>query len=55
MPALFVPEETLGAAQLGRRTTRSRSSAQIYHGMTEAGYGYWGFSPANKPEGGYGA
>jgi hypothetical protein len=28
--------------------------AQIYHGMTEAGYGYWGFSPANKPEGDYG-
>jgi hypothetical protein len=23
--------------------------------MTEAGYGYWGFSPANKPEGDYGA
>ena len=21
--------------------------------MTEAGYGYWGFSPANVPEGGY--
>ena len=29
--------------------------AQIYHGMTEAGYGYWGFSPANRPEGDYGA
>jgi Ca2+-binding RTX toxin-like protein len=27
--------------------------AQIHHGMTEAGYGYWGFSPANVPEGGY--
>ena len=27
--------------------------AQIHHGLTEAGYGYWGFSPANKPEGGY--
>jgi hypothetical protein len=23
--------------------------------MTEAGYGYWGFSPANRPEGDYGA
>ena len=31
------------------RTTRSRSDAQIFHGMTEAGYGYWGFSPANGP------
>jgi hypothetical protein len=28
--------------------------AQIHHGLTEAGYGYWGFSPANIPEGGYG-
>lgn len=23
------------------------------HGTEEAGYGYWGFSPANVPEGGY--
>ena len=22
--------------------------------MTEAGYGFWGFSPSNTPEGGYG-
>src|SRR4030095_13333231 len=22
-------------------------------GLVDAGYGYWGFSPANKPEGGY--
>ena len=44
----------MGAEQLGRSTTRSRSSAQIYHGLKEAGYGYWGFSPANMPEGGYG-
>ena len=27
--------------------------AQIHHGLREAGYGYWGFSPANMPEGGY--
>jgi hypothetical protein len=27
--------------------------AQIHHGLREAGYGYWGFSPANVPEGGY--
>jgi hypothetical protein len=27
--------------------------AQIHHGLREAGYGYWGFSPANIPEGGY--
>ena len=28
--------------------------AQIFHGLREAGYGYWGFSPSNIPEGGYG-
>ena len=27
--------------------------AQIHHGLNEAGYGYWGFSPSNMPEGGY--
>ncbi len=27
--------------------------AQIEHGLTEAGYGYWGFSPAKSPKGGY--
>jgi hypothetical protein len=27
--------------------------AQIYHGLEEAQYGYWGFSPANVPEGDY--
>jgi Ca2+-binding RTX toxin-like protein len=29
--------------------------AQIHHGLDEAGYGFWGFSPANIPEGGYDA
>jgi len=27
--------------------------AQIEHGLAEAGYGYWGFSPSNNPSGGY--
>jgi hypothetical protein len=27
--------------------------SQIEHGLREAEYGYWGFSPANVPEGGY--
>ena len=27
--------------------------AQIDHGLQVAQYGYWGFSPSNKPEGGY--
>jgi len=52
MPALFLPEERWGPGSWGANhplTVR----AQIHHGMTEAGYGYWGFSPANVPEGGY--
>ena len=28
-------------------------AAQIEHGLDEAGYGYWGFSPSNNPAGGY--
>src|ERR687895_2161032 len=52
MPALFVPEERWAPGSWGP----SRPlvvAAQIHHGLTEAGYGYWGFSPANVPEGGY--
>jgi hypothetical protein len=54
MPSLFLPEERWGPGSWGANhplTVR----AQIHHGMTEAGYGYWGFSPANIPEGGYAA
>jgi hypothetical protein len=54
MPALFVPEEQWAPASWGQNHPLT-VHAQIYHGMTEAGYGYWGFSPANKPEGDYGA
>ena len=54
MPALFVPEERWAPHSWGPNHPRT-VQAQIYHGMTEAGYGYWGFSPANKPEGDYGA
>ena len=52
MPALFLPEEEWGPGSWGPNhplTVR----AQIHHGLIEAGYGYWGFSPANVPEGGY--
>ncbi len=52
MPDLFVPEETWAPRSWGANhplTVR----AQIYHGLREAGYGYWGFSPSNTPEGGY--
>jgi hypothetical protein len=54
MPALFVPEETWAPHSWGPNHPRT-VQAQIFHGMNEAGYGYWGFSPANKPEGDYGA
>jgi Putative glucoamylase/RTX calcium-binding nonapeptide repeat (4 copies)/Protein of unknown function (DUF3131) len=52
MPALFLPEERWGPGSWGSNhplTVR----AQIHHGLVDAGYGYWGFSPANIPEGGY--
>jgi hypothetical protein len=29
-------------------------AAQIEHGLNDAKYGYWGFSPASNPAGGYG-
>lgn len=54
MPALFVPED-----QWGPRSWRLNHpltvAAQIHHGLGEAKYGYWGFSPSNIPEGGYDA
>jgi hypothetical protein len=53
MPSLFVPEEQWAPRSWGINhplTVRS----QIHHGLQEAGYGYWGFSPSNTPEGGYG-
>ncbi len=54
MPSLFVPEEKWAPRSWGVNhplTVR----AQIFHGMQEAKYGYWGFSPSNIPEGGYDA
>ncbi|MDA0164486.1 DUF3131 domain-containing protein [Solirubrobacter ginsenosidimutans] len=54
MPSLFVPEEKWAPNSWGGNHPAT-VQAQIYHGMKEAGYGYWGFSPANKPEGNYGA
>ena len=52
MPALFLPEERWGPGSWGSNHPLT-VQAQIHHGMAEAGYGYWGFSPANIPEGGY--
>ena len=54
MPALFVPEETWGPDSWAVNHPLT-VAAQIHHGMVEAGYGYWGFSPSNIPEGGYNA
>jgi hypothetical protein len=53
MPDLFVPEERWAPDSWGTNHPRT-VQAQIHHGLVEAGYGYWGFSPSNTPEGGYG-
>ena len=52
MPALFVPEERWAPGSWGANHPLV-VAAQVHHGLREAGYGYWGFSPANVPEGGY--
>jgi hypothetical protein len=52
MPALFVPEESWGPRSWAVNHPNT-VRAQIHHGMVEAGYGYWGFSPSNNPAGGY--
>ena len=54
MPALFVPEDRWGARSWAINHPLT-VAAQIHHGLDEAGYGYWGFSPSNTPEGGYAA
>ena len=54
MPALFVPEERWAPRSWGVNHPLT-VEAQIYHGLHEAQYGYWGFSPSNTPEGGYAA
>jgi len=54
MPTLFVPEEQWGPRSWAINHPLT-VAAQIHHGLEEAQYGYWGFSPANIPEGGYNA
>jgi hypothetical protein len=54
MPALFVPEERWAPGSW-RQNHPFTVDAQIDHGLNVAGYGMWGFSPSNTPEGGYGA
>ena len=52
MPALFVPEERWGPGSW-RQNHPLTVDPQIDHGLNVAGYGAWGFSPADIPEGGY--
>ncbi len=52
MVPLLVPEEQWGPRSWGVNHPLY-VQAQIEHGTKEAGYGFWGFSPSNKPEGGY--
>jgi hypothetical protein len=52
MVDLFVPESAW-APRSWRMNHPLTVRAQILHGLLDAGYGYWGFSPANVPEGGY--
>jgi Putative glucoamylase/Protein of unknown function (DUF3131) len=52
MVPLVVPEETWGPRSWGRNHPLY-VRAQIEHGLNDARYGYWGFSPSNNPAGGY--
>ncbi|MGS2644161.1 glucoamylase family protein [Streptosporangium sp. G12] len=52
MVTQLVPEDVWGARSWGRNQP-VYIAAQIEHGMNEAKYGYWGFSPSNDPAGGY--
>jgi hypothetical protein len=52
MVPLLVPEEEWGPENWGINHPLY-VQAQIEHGLYEAEYGYWGFSPANNPSGGY--
>ncbi|WP_281533733.1 glucoamylase family protein [Cryobacterium breve] len=52
MPDLFVPEAAWGPRSWGINHPAT-VRAQKEHGLEEAGYGYWGFSPASNPFGGY--
>jgi hypothetical protein len=52
MVPLFVPEEKWGPRSWAVNHPLY-VRGQIEHGMEDAGYGYWGFSPSNNPAGGY--
>lgn len=48
MPDLFVPESEWAPTSWGINHPLA-VRAHIEHGLIEAGYGYWGFSPASDP------
>jgi hypothetical protein len=52
MVTLFVPEDEWAPKSWGVNHPLY-ARAQIEHGLEDAGYGYWGFSPASSPRGGY--
>ncbi len=52
MPDVFVPEERWAPRSWGRNHPL-HVRAQREHGLFEAGYGFWGFSPSSNPAGGY--
>ena len=52
MVTLFVPEDVWAPRSWGVNHPLY-VRAQIAHGMEKVGYGYWGFSPAASPRGGY--
>jgi len=52
MPDLFVPEASWAPRSWGINHALT-VRAQREHGLDDAKYGYWGFSPASKPGGGY--
>jgi hypothetical protein len=52
MPDLFVPEVKWGKDSWARQHS-VYVRGQIEHGLRDAEYGYWGFSPASNPDGGY--
>jgi hypothetical protein len=52
MPDMLVPESQWAPRSWGVNHPLV-VRAQEEHGLDEAGYGYWGFSPASNPHGGY--
>jgi hypothetical protein len=52
MPDLFVPEASWAPRSWGINHALTVRAGRE-HGLDDAKYGYWGFSPASKPGGGY--